>query len=70
MSKTCCGVGCGGKNRLDNIQIFQVPTLEKTGRYFWLGFKMLTVSDEISNFCVTLPLEDSKQIEEMLALAS
>jgi len=39
MSNTCCGAGFGGKNRLDNIRIFQVPTLEKTGRYFWLGFK-------------------------------
>ena len=40
MSNTCLGVGCGGKNRLDNIRILQVPTLEQTGRYFWRGFKM------------------------------
>jgi hypothetical protein len=30
----------------------------------------LTVADEIRNFCVTSQLEDPKQIEEMLALAS
>ena len=32
--------------------------------------KRLTVVDEIRNFCVTSQLEDSKQIEEILALAS
>jgi len=32
--------------------------------------KRLPVADEIRNFCVTSQLEDSKQIEEILALAS
>jgi len=30
----------------------------------------LTVADEIRNFCVTSQQEDSKQLEEILALAS
>ena len=32
--------------------------------------KWLTVADKIRNFCVTSQLENSKQIEEILALAS
>jgi hypothetical protein len=35
-----------------------------------LSENWLTVVDEIRNFCVTSQLEDSKQIEEILALAS
>ncbi len=35
-----------------------------------LSENWLTVADEIRNFCVTSHLEDSKQIEEILALAS
>jgi len=32
--------------------------------------KCLTVADEIRNFCMTSQAEDSKQIEEILTLAS
>jgi hypothetical protein len=35
-----------------------------------LSENWLTIADKIRNVCVTSPLEDSKQIEDVLALAS